>query len=366
MADEPQGDLPGLFREAMTLLTDRHDEDLAWARQLRAPIERAESLLGSLVPADVRIKASIGTGRIAQVPWIAFFLDGDHTTTGYYVVFLFAADGSAVYLVLMLGVTSTDINAIARNREALRDHVEAPPAIPHNAESQIDLRATSGLAARYERATALSIRYTADTLPSEAELAEAANAFIATYRATKASGFRTPIPDDVPSPGPGAQGQAPPPDPLDALADGLYLDRDYLRDVDWLLRDRRQLVFYGPPGTGKTFVAEAYAAWFTGDESQVETIQFHASYAYEDFMEGIRPVLDADELRYARVDGVLKRMAAEAAARPDERFVLIIDEINRANLARVFGELLYLLEYRDRSVRCRTRASRSRCPRTST
>jgi MoxR-like ATPase len=138
--------------------------------------------------------------------------------------------------------------------------------------------------------------------------------------------------------------------PLAQLADELSLDTSYLEDVEWLLRDRKQLVFYGPPGTGKTFVAEAFAEWFAGSRDRVETIQFHPSYAYEDFVEGIRPRLDATELRYALVPGVLRRFAARAEqdSRPH---VLIIDEINRANLARVFGELLYLLEYRDRTVR---------------
>ena len=153
----------------------------------------------------------------------------------------------------------------------------------------------------------------------------------------------------------GADMPAPPvgfPDnrPLAQLADELCLESSYLDDVDWLLRDRKQLVFYGPPGTGKTYVAEAFAEWFAGSRDRVETIQFHPSYAYEDFVEGIRPKLDATELRYALVPGVLRRFAdqAEKDSRPH---VLIIDEINRANLARVFGELLYLLEYRDRTVR---------------
>jgi MoxR-like ATPase len=138
--------------------------------------------------------------------------------------------------------------------------------------------------------------------------------------------------------------------PLAQLAGELSLDTAYLEDVEWLLRDRKQLVFYGPPGTGKTFVAERFGEWFAGSPDRVETIQFHPSYAYEDFVEGIRPNLDAAELRYALIPGLLRRFArrAERDSRPH---VLIIDEINRANLARVFGELLYLLEYRDRTVR---------------
>lgn len=138
--------------------------------------------------------------------------------------------------------------------------------------------------------------------------------------------------------------------PLAQLAEELSLDTSYIEDVDWLLRDRKQLIFYGPPGTGKTFVAEAFADWFAGSKERVETIQFHASYAYEDFVEGIRPRLDAQNLQYALVPGILRRFAEQAVGDPRPH-VLIIDEINRANLSRVFGELLFLLEYRGRTVR---------------
>jgi hypothetical protein len=137
---------------------------------------------------------------------------------------------------------------------------------------------------------------------------------------------------------------------LPELADFLCLAPAYLADVDWLLRDKKQLVFYGPPGTGKTFVAEEYAGWFTKSPDRVEIIQFHPSYAYEDFVEGIRPVLDVAELRYRMAPGLLKQLAERATKDRGHDFVLIIDEINRANLARVFGELLYLLEYRSKEV----------------
>jgi hypothetical protein len=137
---------------------------------------------------------------------------------------------------------------------------------------------------------------------------------------------------------------------IEQLADSLCLEPAYLRDVDWLLRDRRQVVFFGPPGTGKTYVAQEFAAWFAGDPGRVETIQFHPSYAYEDFVEGIRPVLDSDEVVYTLGDGGLLKRFAARAAEDDRPHVLVVDEINRANLARVFGELLYLLEYREKTV----------------
>ena len=79
-------------------------------------------------------------------------------------------------------------------------------------------------------------------------------------------------------------------------------------------------------------------------------VQFHQSYGYEDFVQGIRPRSSRGVLHYDVQDGVFKRVCALAETRPDERFVLLIDEINRGNIARIFGELLFLLEYRDESI----------------
>lgn len=120
-----------------------------------------------------------------------------------------------------------------------------------------------------------------------------------------------------------------------------------LEEIVELLDDRPQAIFYGPPGTGKTFVAMQLAEVIAGSEERVTLVQFHPSYAYEDFVEGYRPTLDGGfELKW----GPLRRLASRAEESPDENFVLVIDEINRANLSKVLGELFFLLEYRDRSV----------------
>ncbi len=137
-------------------------------------------------------------------------------------------------------------------------------------------------------------------------------------------------------------------DPIDALADRLLLDAAWIRETAELLEEKRQIIFYGPPGTGKTFVAQKLAEVLASDKSRVRLVQFHPSYAYEDFIEGYRPyVLDNQQPGFRLVDGPLKRIAAAAAASPSQTFVLIIDEINRGNIAKVLGELYFLLEYRD-------------------
>lgn len=136
----------------------------------------------------------------------------------------------------------------------------------------------------------------------------------------------------------------------EAAAD-LLVDEDFLREVHGLLEDKKQVVFYGPPGTGKTFLAQRLSAALQPDSAKRAVVQFHPSTSYEDFFEGFRPRLDAQgQMVYELRKGPLALLAEAAEADPTTPHVMVIDEINRANLPRVFGELLYLLEYRSSSV----------------
>lgn len=137
---------------------------------------------------------------------------------------------------------------------------------------------------------------------------------------------------------------------LDAAND-LYLDSEFLAEIIDLLRRQRQVVFFGPPGTGKTFIAQRLAKVIAPEEHQRRLVQFHPSTSYEDFVEGYRPVVTGDQMTYVLQPGPLRDLADAAAADPRNTYILIIDEINRANLPRVLGELLFLLEYRDHAVR---------------
>lgn len=138
-------------------------------------------------------------------------------------------------------------------------------------------------------------------------------------------------------------------DPLTILADELMLARGFLARIRRLLEQKGQVIFYGPPGTGKTYVAQKLAETLAPDGAG-HLVQFHPSYAYEDFVEGYRPSDDGGPSGFQLVEGPLKRIAARAAERPTDPHVLVIDEINRGNVAKVFGELYFLLEYRDQEI----------------
>jgi 5-methylcytosine-specific restriction enzyme B len=131
----------------------------------------------------------------------------------------------------------------------------------------------------------------------------------------------------------------------------LHLPLSWLNEVIELLREKRQIVLYGPPGTGKTYLAQALAEYFSTRGGTSELVQFHPSYAYEDFFEGYRPVPSiGGGVQFEIKPGPLRRIADAARKDSGSPFILIIDEINRANLAKVFGELYFLLEYRDHSI----------------
>ena len=135
------------------------------------------------------------------------------------------------------------------------------------------------------------------------------------------------------------------PEPYDvhsALRD-LFVSRNQLTRILDSIALRKNLILQGPPGVGKTFIARRIAWCLSGrkDSSPIEMVQFHQSYAYEDFVQGWRPTETGG---FTLRNGVFFEFCKRAGESPSTPFVFIIDEINRGNLSRIFGELLMLIE----------------------
>lgn len=139
-----------------------------------------------------------------------------------------------------------------------------------------------------------------------------------------------------------------------------YTKTDFLREVYMteakydrlaaVLKKKKNIILQGAPGVGKTFAAKrlAYSVMGEKDDDRIEFVQFHQNYSYEDFMMGYKPVENGFELKY----GIFYRFCKKAANHPDKDYFFIIDEINRGNMSKIFGELLMLIEadYRDKKA----------------
>lgn len=139
---------------------------------------------------------------------------------------------------------------------------------------------------------------------------------------------------------------------LHAPVNEKYTKADFLKEVFMtegnynslvsLLENKKNIILQGAPGVGKTFAAKrlAYSIMGEKDDERIEFVQFHQNYSYEDFMMGYRPNETGFELKY----GIFYRFCEKAAGCPEDKYFFIIDEINRGNMSKIFGELLMLIE----------------------
>ena len=127
----------------------------------------------------------------------------------------------------------------------------------------------------------------------------------------------------------------------DALSE-LFISETKLHNILRQVKRKKNVILQGAPGVGKTFIAKRLAWLLHGEKSEryMSTIQFHQSYSYEDFVEGIRPT----EKHFRIKEGIFYNFCRRALGNPDQDYVMIIDEINRGNLSKILGELMMLIE----------------------
>ena len=148
----------------------------------------------------------------------------------------------------------------------------------------------------------------------------------------------------------------------DSLDDCDYTITQFLQDTsitpeelniyEKTIKRKKQIILAGSPGTGKTFIAQKFAKYLTSaQDGYFDFVQFHPSYTYEDFMRGLKPEIKDGSLTYSYAEGRFIQFCEKAQTEyQDLPCVFIIDEINRANISQVFGELMYLLEYRNAEI----------------
>ena len=139
---------------------------------------------------------------------------------------------------------------------------------------------------------------------------------------------------------------------VDSFLEEVGITRDRYDTVVSCLEDKMCIILQGPPGVGKTFMAKRLAFSIIGekDESRIQTVQFHQSYGYEEFMIGLRPKKEGDGFELK--DGAFVEFCDKARRDPEKEYYLIIDEINRGNISRIFGEVMMLIEasHRDEEI----------------
>ena len=310
--------------------------------EVKASLEQFPAVRGRT---DLLVTVSVGKGDWATVPWIALLNTNVTRSTqeGIYVVFLIATDLNRIFLTLNQGTTNL-VNDLGQ-REAQKLMIDVAnkarvlisdlAAVGFVLDSKISLGGGSGLATNYEIGTIAHMDFDVNDVPSDERMNELLKVALDAYdRAV-----------DVSPPEPTAK--APPtPEPYsmdDALSE-LFLDHTSLERLLAIWTGKKNLIIQGAPGVGKSFVAKRLAYLLLGakDARRVETIQFHQSYSYEDFVQGYRP---DGKGGFALREGVFHRFCAKASLSPSLPHVFIIDEINRGNLSKILGELMLLIEH---------------------